>query len=69
MGQQITLNIGGTGEKTVNADTLQVIDLWHVAEYLDDNEVKFGNGKSAGEAVREVWTLAHNLLRHCQTVD
>ena len=68
---QVTINKGGTAEKVVEAETLQIHDLWHIAEWLDMEAEKQSRTKTArgslkqeAEHIREVWSLAHDLKRH-----
>ena len=48
----VTLNKGGTGEKSVKLDTLQIPDLWHLALSLPKPQKK---------AILQTWHLAHDL--------
>jgi len=59
--QTITLCKGGTGEREVSADAIEIADLWHVAERLDREGMH-----GMAEDVRTVWHLAHDLRRHIQ---
>ncbi len=52
---QVTINKGGTAEKTVEAESLTIHNLWNISFQLPDKQ---------GEMVREVWHLAHDLKRH-----
>lgn len=66
---QITLNKGGRIERTIDAQELpNVPDLWHIADWLEDEAVKQGNKalEIQAEAIRECWHLAHDLRRHAQ---
>ena len=58
---QITLNRGGTAERTVDVDSLQVPDVWNASFVVDEHL-----SEAAGERIRECWNLCHNLLRHAQ---
>ena len=51
----VTLHKGGLSECTVDARTIQIPDLWHIANRLREDE---------REAVLKTWHLAHNLLDH-----
>jgi len=51
---KITLNKGGTGEKLVKLDTLQIPDLWHVAQHLPEPHRGM---------ILETWHMAHDLKR------
>lgn len=55
----ITRSKGGTAERTVDSAAIQIPDLWHIAEWLDDNGKEWH-----GKQIREAWHLAHDLLRH-----
>lgn len=56
--RSITLNKGGTAEKTVPLDSIDVPDCWQASCALDD-----GGFRNFAEKVRECWHLAHDLLR------
>ncbi len=58
---QVTLNKGGTAEQTVNAASIKIPDLWHIAEWLSEN-----NMEAQADKVRECWHLTHSLLVHAQ---
>lgn len=49
---------GGTGEKVVALDEVEVPDCWHAAEFLT-GERRDG----FADNVRETWALAHDLLK------
>jgi hypothetical protein len=51
----VTLNRGGTKERTERAGALQIPDLWHIAMTLDEPD---------RAAVLEVWHLAADLKTH-----
>lgn len=55
----VTLNKGGTGERTLAVSAIQIHDLWHVAMRLQD-----AGDKEGSEQVLEVWLLAHDLKKH-----
>jgi hypothetical protein len=63
---QITLNKGGTAEKTVEAESLQIPDLWHIADWLDGEAITKKRPELANQAekIREAWHIAHDLKRH-----
>lgn len=52
---QVTLNKGGQAEKIVEAESLQIHDLWNISFQLPDEQ---------GQLVRDVWHLAHDMKRH-----
>lgn len=56
---------GGTEEREVPINELQIPDLWHVAMYLKKNEptLGYGDGTPAWQAVLNCWYLCHDLLR------
>lgn len=56
---QVTLNKGGTAEKTVDSKCVDIPDLWHIAERLRES----GEIRDA-DTVLECWHLAHSLLVH-----
>lgn len=51
--------LGGTSEREVPLEDVQIPDLWHVHTYF----LKSGN-EQAAEMVLETWHLAHDLLRN-----
>ncbi len=52
---------GGTGENTVDINSIQVPDLWHIAQYLKGLKDKQMN--AAGDEILETWYLAHDMKR------
>ena len=57
----------GIVRRTVNIESVQIPDLWHIAMWLQDNEskIKIHNhlvGQSLSEAVLETWNLCYDLL-------
>lgn len=58
---QITLSKGGTKERTVDVEKIQVPDLWHIA--MDQDDV------NAREQILQTWHLAHDLLRVLREMD
>ena len=60
MGDTITRAKGGTEEREVPVDEIEIPDLWHISLYLDE---RTGTG-NPGPMVRECWHLCHDLLRH-----
>lgn len=68
---EVVLCKGGTAEHTITADRIEVPDLWHIAEWIDNESERPGrpqtiaaNLKKQAEAIRETWSLAHDLKRH-----
>jgi len=53
----VTLAKGGTGERVVEVNRIEIPDLWHIAQSLPAVEC---------EAVLKVWHLAHDLRRELQ---
>lgn len=58
---QITLSKGGTKERTVDINSVEIPDLWHIAmrlrnQYDDDSADK----------VLECWHRCHDMKRHIQ---
>lgn len=53
----IMLNKGGTAERTAEAESLAIPDLWHLSQ---DSRL----GPNERVAVLECWHLAHDLKRH-----
>ena len=49
---------GGTAEREVYLDDIQVPDMWHLYSQLEASD------PGAAQAIHEVWTLAHDLLRN-----
>ena len=49
----------GTDRQEVEVDKIQVPDLWHVAMYLKDNDMK-----TWGEMVQDCWHLTHDLIQN-----
>lgn len=65
---QVTLNKGGSAEKTVDANNITIPDLWHIADWLDGEATLRDKPELAhhAELIRDCWTLTHSLLRHAQ---
>lgn len=57
----ITRSKGGTKERKVPIDRVQIPDLWHVGRHM----IQEGGlaHKEQGEAILECWHLCHDLLR------
>ena len=54
---KVTLAKGGDHERTVDSGSIQIPDLWHIAnDYLE----RTGNEKLHGD-ILEVWHMAHDL--------
>ena len=60
---KITLAKGGTAEREVDVQEIQVPDLWHVAMALKDDP-SYDN--RAADMILETWHLAHDMKRHLQ---
>jgi hypothetical protein len=67
----ITINKGGAAEAQVELDTLQVPDLWHIANWVEGEAIRrrrkgdIGNGlDNQAKAILDTWHLAHDLLNH-----
>ncbi len=56
---QVILNKGGTGEKTIDAESIQIPDLWHIAMKVADD----GFNRES-EMILDCWSLAHSLKKH-----
>jgi len=52
----VVRSVGGSDERIVEAGSIQIPDLWHLA-HRQRNEVDT-------DAILEVWHLAHDLLDH-----
>jgi hypothetical protein len=55
---EITRAPGGTGERREKLSTLQILDLWHIAQ---------ANNPADCELILDVWHLAHDLKRELAT--
>ena len=68
----ITLNKGGTAARTVEAESLIIPDLWHIASWLDTEADRDRDRPASAIAelhvqadkIRAVWNIAHDLKRH-----
>jgi len=58
---EITLNKGGNAEHVIDASALHVPDLWHIAMWLESNDMS-GSSKK----VLDCWHLAHDMKTHIQ---
>jgi hypothetical protein len=58
---EITRCPGGTGERREKLGTLEIADLWHIAQSLAPLSPK------GCEAILDVWHLAHDLKRELAT--
>jgi hypothetical protein len=64
----ITLSKGGTAERTIDAQDIDVPDLWHIAMALKNGEVYLPHARTqVSEMVLECWHLCHDLKRHIQS--
>jgi len=65
----ITLSKGGTAERTIDVQSINIPDLWHVAEWHEEQamlpNVKPWHAMQA-KMIKEVWHLAHDMKRHIQ---
>ena len=68
MFRKVTLNPGGTHEKTVDISEIQIPDLWHIAQALKSKK-SAPTAVAAGDDVLEVWHLAHSLKKHIETYE
>ena len=68
MTHQITLNPGYPSERTVDIFTVQVPDLWHLAQALKNGPITRSKAVQAraGDDILELWQLAHELKRYIQ---
>ena len=66
MTHQITLNPGYPSERTVDIFTVQVPDLWHLAQALKNGPITRSKAVQAraGDDILELWHLAHALKRY-----
>ena len=53
---KVTLNKGGTKEKTLPISGIKIPDLWHIAENQSNTEDR--------ERILLCWEIAHGLHRH-----
>ena len=60
----VTLAKRGIAKATVDARTIHVPDLWHIAQTLRENPQYLGS--QCHEAVLDCWHLCHDLLQHIQ---
>jgi hypothetical protein len=68
---KITRSKGGTAEREVDVQDIQVPDLWHVAMHLKElsessNSHLKHKYKIASEEILETWHLAHDMKRYLQ---
>ena len=60
----ITRAKGGTAERKVRIEDIQIPDCWHPAMFLLDS-----GRKAQSDIVLETWYLAHDLLRHIKELE
>ena len=67
----ITLNKGGKGETQVEIESLQIPDLWHIANWIEGEAIKRRNAGESdlgldlhAKAILDTWHLAHDLKTH-----
>ena len=61
----ITLNKGGSKEKTVPIESIHIPDLWHIAHIRELEGYSVG-GVSVKDLILECWHLAHDLKNHIE---
>ena len=68
MPKAITINPGYPSERTVDLCTVQVPDLWHLAQGLKHGPITRSKAVQAraGDDILELWHLAHALKRYIQ---
>ena len=66
---------GGTGEKVLDLDSLQIPDLWHLAGALAASGLFYINNMAdpekphnAGDVVLDVWHLVHDLKKNLERI-
>ena len=64
----VTLNKGGTKERTVRIDEIQIPDMWHLAMALKDfpTDNMIVDPIACSELVLECWAMAKGLKRHIE---
>jgi len=62
---KVTLNKGGSEEKTVSISKVVIPDLWLIAEALREKG-KVHDGPGCATAILECWGLAHDFKRHIE---
>ena len=62
---KVTLNKGGSEEKTIEIGKLSIPDLWHIAEALR-KKGKVANGPGCATAILICWSIANDLRRHIE---
>lgn len=65
MKNTITLNAGGTAEKTVELSKIVIPDLWKIAQLSELEGYTLGS-KSAKELILECWHLAHEFKKELE---
>ena len=60
---KVTLNKGGSEEKTLPISQITIPDLWHIAEAIRKNG-KVADGPGCAALILECWNLAHDLKNH-----
>lgn len=59
----ITICKGGTKERQVPINELEIPDLWHIAQ-LSDLRPYSMNGRAIKEMLLDCWHIAHSLKFH-----
>ena len=73
MGRKITLSRGGTNERTIEINEVEIPDIWWlISEFKLAGEGKKGlkfspeNCRGIGESLSTLWHNAYDLKRHIQ---
>lgn len=67
MKKQVTLARGGSKEKTVDIDKINIPDMWHLASWLrngDSANLSKEQRETQAEWLLKTWHIAHDFKRH-----
>ncbi|KKN00528.1 hypothetical protein LCGC14_1136860 [marine sediment metagenome] len=62
---KVTLNKGGSKEKSMPISKVGIPDLWHITEALRTNG-KVADGPGCADLILECWHRTHDFKRHIQ---
>lgn len=63
--KMITLSKGGTKERNVPINQVEIPDLWHIAQVIKTSK-DFRSGEETADLILKCWYLAHDLRKHIQ---
>jgi len=62
---RVTLNKGGSLERTIPINQVVIPDLWHIAEAVRKSKAPWA-GRQAANLILKCWSRANDLKRHIE---